>query len=80
MTLRLPEKVGELASISSSIAEAGGNIVAVTSSRLMGESHREVTIKEKGADPNVLTGLLSKSGLEIVDIRASSRYQPKMFG
>ena len=34
MTLRLPERVGELASIASQIAEAGGNIVAVTSSRL----------------------------------------------
>lgn len=79
MTLRLPEQVGQLASIAGDIADAGGNIVAVTSSRLMEGGYREVTIKEQGADPEALKGKISKSGLEVIDLRASRSYQPQMF-
>lgn len=78
--LRLPERMGELASISSRIAEAGGNIIAVTTSRLLEGDHREVTIKETGADPDRLRAALENSGAEVLDLRTSARYQPRLFG
>lgn len=80
LTLRLTERVGELARITASIAEAGGNIRAVTSSRLLGRSSREVVIKETGADPEKLRALVHAGEIEVLDIRSSKRYQPKIFG
>ena len=80
LTLRLTERVGELANITTRIAEAGGNIRAVTSSRLLGRSSREVVIKETGADPEKLRALIHGGEIEVLDIRSSKRYQPKVFG
>lgn len=79
ITLRIPEEVGQLASIAGHIASAGGNIVAVTTSRLMEGDHRQVTIKEMGADPDALKKQIQSSGLEVVDLRSSTPYQPQMF-
>lgn len=80
LMLRLPERKGELRKISGAIAEAGGNIVSVTTSRKIGEDMREVTIKETGADPSTLRSKVEQTGVEVLDIRESSRYEPKMFG
>ena len=80
LTLRLTERVGELARITARIAEAGGNIRAVTSSRLLGRSSREVVIKEAGADVEKLRALIHGGEIEVLDIRSSKRYQPKVFG
>lgn len=79
MTLRLPERVGELANIASQIAEAGGNIVAVTSSRLREDGTRIVTIKEKGADSQALVKSIEDSGVDVLDLRKSSTYEAKLF-
>jgi acetoin utilization protein AcuB len=79
LTLRLPEVVGELARVTSRIAEAGGNIVAVTSSRVMEDREREVTIKAYGADSETLKRALSDSGAVIEDMRTTSHYQPRLF-
>ena len=80
LTLRLPDKVGELAAVAVKIAETGGNIVAVTSSSqgLQGDL-RDVTIKEAGADQEVLVPWLHSSGIQIIDICQCEKYQPKLF-
>jgi acetoin utilization protein AcuB len=78
-TLRMPEKVGALSAASGAIAEAGGNIVAVTSTGVR-DGQREVMIKETGADRSQLSELIEKSGVEIIDMRSSSRFQPILFG
>jgi acetoin utilization protein AcuB len=79
ITLRLPDRAGELAAISARIAEFGGNIVAITTSHKEG-GQANVTIKEDGADANVLTQWLRNSGIEIIDIRNSEKYQPILYG
>ena len=94
LTLRLPDRVGELARITAQIAEisgydrwftaqiaqAGGNIFAVTTSRLLDEAHREVTVKEIGADQDSLMALLRESDTNVLDMRPSAKYQPRLFG
>lgn len=78
-TLRLAEQVGELANVSGKIAQAGGNIVAVTSSSILDDGRREVVIKEYGANPETVTQAIKDLKAEILDIRPSSRYQPRIF-
>ena len=80
LTLRLPDRVGELARITAQIAQAGGNIFAVTTSRLLDEAQREVTVKEIGADQDSLMALLRESETTILDMRPSAKYQPRLFG
>jgi acetoin utilization protein AcuB len=80
LTLRLPDQVGELAKVTARIADAGGNIIAVTSSRLMENKQREVTIKEVGADADALMEHVRSSETVIVDVRSSTPYQPRIFG
>lgn len=80
LTLRLPDKVGELAAVSAKIAESGGNIVAITSSSHGLEGGlRDVTIKEAGADQEALVSWLRSSGIQVIDICQCEKYQPKLF-
>jgi acetoin utilization protein AcuB len=80
LTLLLEERVGELSAITSRIAEAGGNIVAVTTTGLLDNGKREVTIKAVGANRDKIADLIKGSGAEIVDMRPTSNYQPRLFG
>lgn len=80
LTLRLPDRIGELAAASARIAEAGGNIFAVTTARSRASNKAEVTIKETGADREMLMKWLNESGIEVVDLRASEKYPPRLFG
>lgn len=80
LTLRLPDRVGELAKVTAQIAQAGGNIIAVTTSRLLEDAQREVTVKESGADQEALMALLDAGKAVILDVRPSSKYQPRRFG
>jgi acetoin utilization protein AcuB len=80
LTLRLPDRVGELAKITSQIAQAGGNIIAVTTSRRLDDEQREVTVKESGADQDTLMDLLRESHAVVLDMRPSAKYQPRLFG
>ncbi len=80
LTLRLPDKVGELAAVSAKIAETGGNIVSVTSSSQGLEGGlRDVTIKEAGANQEILISWLHSSGIQVIDICQCEKYQPKLF-
>jgi acetoin utilization protein AcuB len=80
ITLRLPDKVGELAGVTARIAQAGGNILSITTSRIFKDGRGEVMIKERGANPEKLPDLLQGDQIEILDIRSSSKYQPRLFG
>jgi hypothetical protein len=68
-----------LAKVVSGIAEIGGNILLVATC-LLGDLSREVMIKPRGADPNVLYQILCDGGGSVLDIRPTARYQPRMFG
>jgi hypothetical protein len=52
----------------------------VTTSRLLDEAHREVTVKESGADQDSLMALLREGETNILDVRPSAKYQPRLFG
>ena len=77
--LRAPEKVGQLALISNRIADAGGNILAVAT-RQHEDGFREVMIKETGARRESLMKLEEGTEVEVLDVRPSSHYEPKLFG
>jgi acetoin utilization protein AcuB len=80
ITLHITERVGELAKVVTRIAQAGGNILAITTSRLLASSEREVMIKAAGAGPEKLSGLLPAGEGKVVDIRTSARYPVRLFG
>lgn len=79
LTLSLPDRAGVLANISRQIADAGGNIVAVTTTSVEG-GKRETMIKETGADREKVESFLEKSEVEVIDLRTSSPYEPRLFG
>jgi len=77
--LRVPDRVGELALISNRIAEAGGNILAITTSKVQEGGYREVMIKETGSKKETLLQMEQGTGVEIMDQRPTSRYEPRLF-
>ena len=80
LTVQLPDRVGELAKIAEDIAEAKGNILAVTTTNINKDATSEVTIKETGADVEVLKKLLAKREISIIDLRTNIDYSPRRFG
>ena len=80
LTLRLPERIGGLADVTGRIAASGGNILALTTSRLLEGSYRVVTIKETGADQEAMIESLVDTGAEILDVRQSAPYAPRFLG
>lgn len=54
LDLRVPDRKGVLAELTRAVAEAGGNIVAVTVFRSEDIEHVEVSIKEQGANEHSL--------------------------
>ena len=78
-TLLVQERVGELARITNLIASAGGNISALTTSDVIEGQRREVTIKTAGADPQALENSIAEAGFEIIDVRQTARYEPRLF-
>ena len=79
-TLRVPDRVGELALIANRIAEAGGNILAITTSKVHEDGYGKVMIKETGSNKEALLQLEQGTGVEILDVRPTSRYEPRLFG
>jgi acetoin utilization protein AcuB len=80
LTLRLPERIGGLADVTGRIAALGGNILALTTSRLLEENYRVVTVKETGADQEALLESLRETDAEALDVRQSTPYTPRRFG
>ncbi len=80
LVMQVPERVGMLAGMTGTIAEAGGNIVALVGSRVMDNAVREITVKVSGTDADQLETPLKAQGIAVLDIRPSAEYTPKMFG
>lgn len=79
-SVRLEDHPGKLAALANTIAQAGGNIVSLSTYRAPDASHRDISVKAQGADPRKLKdGLASLNG-EIVEVQASSRYEPTLVG
>jgi acetoin utilization protein AcuB len=80
ITLFLADKPGVLAKIAQIVADAGGNIVSVTTwdSALDGRAY--ITIKEQGAEFAQLKPALEASDVEVVDVREQSACFPNQYG
>ncbi len=73
----VPEIKGELAQITASIAELGGNIVSLAVFLNSDAQHREVTIKVQDIKRDDLVAALEKTGAKIMDVREiAAEYQP----
>lgn len=69
-TLRLPNKPGVLAQVAKTVAEAGGNIISVTTWHSADDNKAYITIKEQGANYSVLKQSLDDlAEADVVDIR-----------
>lgn len=70
MNLIVEDRKGLLAALSKAIADSDGSIVAFTGFRGADALHKEVYIKERGADAERLHGALKGvDGVEVLDIR-----------
>ncbi len=78
VVVRVPERVGELARLAADVAGAGGNFVAVTSSQVLEGTYRESTFKITGLKADQLRALFTQRGLEVVDVRPLTTYEPRM--
>jgi acetoin utilization protein AcuB len=69
LTLLVPEQKGELAQLTSAIADKGGNLLAIGT--FLGEDASNVlcTLKVEGLDKNTLVKIIKPLVLKIIDIR-----------
>jgi acetoin utilization protein AcuB len=69
LTMLIPEEKGTLASVTTEIANMGGNILAL--STFMGEdpTNRMVTVKVADVPGDKLVAIMEALGMEIVDVR-----------
>ncbi len=69
LTMLIPEQKGTLASLTTEIANMGGNILAL--STFMGEdpTNRMVTVKVADVPGDKLVAIMEALGMEIVDVR-----------
>jgi acetoin utilization protein AcuB len=69
LTMLIPEEKGMLASLTTEIANMGGNILAL--STFMGEdpTNRMVTVKVSDVPTEKLVAIMEALGMEIVDVR-----------
>ncbi len=70
MTLGVREAKGQLARITSCIAELGGNIISLVTSGAR-EGERQVTVKASGVDPEKLRRALDDIGVTVLDLRSA---------
>lgn len=69
VTVLVPEKVGELASLTKAISEKGGNFIAF--GQFLGEesTNREITFKVSGIDEGDLLEVISPYVVKVKDVR-----------
>jgi acetoin utilization protein AcuB len=75
-TIELGDTPGKLAELCAAVANAGGNIISVTSLHTPNPSMREITIKERGADIEELRESLHKLGAGVIEFHSSLPYSP----
>ncbi len=81
MDLIVEDRKGLLAAISKAIADADGSIVSLTGYRGTDALHKEVSIKERGADARRLRSALEAiEGVKILDIRSEDKNELLTFG
>lgn len=72
--LSVTDKRGVLAELTSAIAQAGGNIVSLTTFHGEDAQHAQISIKERGADQKQLNEAINKlDGVKLLDIQPSSQ-------
>jgi len=69
ITLLAPEKKGVLASLTSAIAELGGNIISLGTFLGQGASSRQIVVKVADVEEAALAAALKAIGVEITDVR-----------
>jgi len=69
LTLLVPEAKGVLASLTGTIAELGGNIIALGTFKGEDPTNRIVTVKVEGVDKDKLLNAIRSLVLEILDVR-----------
>jgi acetoin utilization protein AcuB len=78
-TLRVADKPGVLAKVSQTIANAGGNTIAVTG-WYDSAGGAYITIKEQGANFEQLKAALGALDVEVMDVRERPDFTPKLYG
>jgi acetoin utilization protein AcuB len=75
-TVFLPNRPGALAKVAQAVADAGGNIVSVTTWRCKSGDQACITIKEQGANyPALKQALANVPNVDVVDIRENPHQQ-----
>ncbi|MBM3128139.1 MAG: CBS domain-containing protein [Chloroflexi bacterium] len=77
--VRVPDTKGELAKLSSQIAQLGGDIRSLVT--LVGKESKqgEITMKVLGVKRDELVSALGKIGVQVVDVReVGTKYEPKL--
>lgn len=69
LTVEMPERKGEIARMTTAIAEAGGNIIALGSFQGDDPTSGQMTVKVDQVTSEVLEAAMHDLGLEILDIR-----------
>jgi acetoin utilization protein AcuB len=81
LDLIVEDRKGLLAAISKAIADADGSVISLTGFRGADALHKEVSIKERGADARRLRAALEEiQGVEILDIRSEGKNELLEFG
>jgi acetoin utilization protein AcuB len=77
-TIELSDSPGKLAEVCTAVASAGGNIISVTSLRTVRPFTREITVKERGADVDVLREKLHQLGAGVIEFHTSVPQSPML--
>lgn len=78
--LRVPDEKGVLAGIAQAVADAGGNIKALTVFRAEDAAHAEISIKEEGASEAKLKKALdSTKGVKVLRMQKAGLDKPKKY-
>jgi acetoin utilization protein AcuB len=80
ITLRVPNEPGTLAKLAQAVADASGNIIAITTWQGHNPDDGFITIKEQGADFAELKAFLEPIKVEIIEMRKKSLFDPKQYG
>ncbi len=81
VTVRVPNKKGMLAAMTSEIARQGGDIISMVTSWGGGHTHEpEITMKLQDVNQQDLIPALEKAGGQVVDVREiTTAYEPRLY-
>ena len=79
-TVHLPDKPGMLAKLAQIVADAGGNIISVTTWNSLEDDKAYITIKEQGAAFEQLKPALDAFDAEVIDLKAKPGCQQNQYG